>query len=58
MFVLEMFLTCVHEIPNPLSLCVKLHRLNNNNCMYQTMVIKVWAKLLIETKKLRIIINL
>jgi hypothetical protein len=53
-----MFLTCVHEIPNPLSLCVKLHRLNNNNCMYQTMVIKVWAKLLIETKKLRIIINL
>jgi hypothetical protein len=34
MHVLEMFLTCDHEIPNLVSLSVKLHHLNNNNRMY------------------------
>jgi hypothetical protein len=40
MHVIELFLTCVHEIPNPLSLSVKFHHCKNNNSMYQLWSLK------------------
>jgi hypothetical protein len=48
--ILKIFLTCVLEIPDPLSLNIKMDYYKNK-IILSTIVIKVWPILLNETKK-------
>jgi hypothetical protein len=54
-FILEMFLTCVHEIPNLLSLNVKLHHYNFIYFCLSIIVTRIRPQLLIERKKWKLL---